>query len=258
MSMKPKYPEEIIPYPNYKNRMDVDELLKKYSKLLVVRVVEGHPEDFYNCTQKGEIELSPDVFKNNMANLSLNLAGGLFNTDSNVHLRFLPATKEASEIWNSNSNYVPVELYASEECYHFYEKCFGVCFFVYDIHNRTFPFYKHFETQKDRDIYEVAVKTAKTESTNSYDAQFVGAFVDKRTSVLVKPLIRVHHMPTMVNYWHMTLDTYRPTDSDYIEATEKQSSSDRKMLKALKQDLLQCCFINKNPDYSIEKCDYIV
>ena len=111
MSMKPKYPEEIIPYPNYKNRMDVDELLNKYSKLLVVRVVEGNSEDFCISTQKGELELSPDVFKNNMANLSLNLAGGLFNTDSNVHLRFLPATKEASEIWNSNN--VPVELYAS-------------------------------------------------------------------------------------------------------------------------------------------------
>ena len=256
MSMKPKYPEEIIPYPNYKNRMDVDELLNKYSKLLVVRVVEGHPEDFCISTQKGELELSPDVFKNNMANLSLNLAGGLFNIDSNVHLRFLPATKEASEIWNSNN--VPVELYASEECYHFYEKCFGLCFFVCDIHNRTFPFYKHFETQRDRDNYEMAVKTARTELANNYDAQFVGAFVDKRTSVLVNPLIRVHHVPTMVNYWHMTLDTYRPTDSDYIEATDKQSSSDRRMLKALKQDLLQCCHININPDYSIEKCDYIV
>lgn len=254
--MKPKYPEEIIPRPNYKYRMKVDDLLEKYAKLLVVRVVEGHPEDYYIFTQEGEAVLSDKIFKNNMANLSLNLSGGLFNTDNTAHLRFLPATKEASEIWESSS--VPMELYDSEECYHFYDTCFGLCFFVYNIHNRTFPFHKHFANQEERDNYETTVKTVKTELADNYDAQFVGAFVNNKTPVLVKPLIRVHHIPTMVNYWHMTLDTYRPTDSGYIKATDKQNSSDRKMLKALKQDLLQCCQININPDYSIEECDYII
>lgn len=124
--MTPKYPKEILPHSNYKRRMDVDELLKKYYKLLVVRTVEGCPEDFYMQTENGDKELSDKVFMNNMANLSMNLAGGLFITDSKAHLRFLPTNKEASEIWESGD--IPAELYNSEECYRFFENCFGLCF----------------------------------------------------------------------------------------------------------------------------------
>ena len=254
--MTPKYPKEILPHSNYKRRMDVDELLKKYYKLLVVRTVEGCPEDFYMQTENGDKELSDKVFMNNMANLSMNLAGGLFITDSKAHLRFLPTNKEASEIWESGD--IPAELYNSEECYRFFENCFGLCFFASSIHNRTFPFYKHFNSQEERDKYEEDTIKAKTKFENSSDAKFVGAFDNKKKPVLVKPLIKIHHMPTKVNYWHMTLDTFRPTDTECLAPTEKQSSPDKKMFKALKQDLLQCCQINLTPEYSIDSCDYTV
>ncbi len=81
--------------------MEVDELLKKYPKLLVVRLVVGRLKDFCLSTQNGEEELSDVVFKNNMANLSMNLAGGLFKTGNDAHLRFLPATDEAAKPWNA-------------------------------------------------------------------------------------------------------------------------------------------------------------
>ncbi len=152
---------------------------------------------------------------------------------------------------------IPTELYDSEECYNFYDACFGLCFYVSDIHNRTFPFYKTFNTKEERDEYEVKTIIAKTELGSSYDAKFVGEFKNKKTPVLVKPCIKVHHMPTMVNYWHMTLDTYRPIESHYVESYDKQKNSDKKMFKALKQDLLQRYKINESPCYSIESCDYI-
>ncbi len=234
--------------------MGVDDLLTKYPKLLVVRSVEGQPEDFYMQTQGGDIEMSDTIFKNSMANLSLNLAGGLFDTGCKAHLRFLPAIKEASVLWDGKD--VPVELYSSDDCYHFYDTCFGLCFFVSDIHNKTFPFYRHFDSQCDRDQYEMDTIAAVSKEEMIYDAHFVGEFKNRKENILVKPRLKVHHMPSKVNYWHMTLDTYRPTDTDFIQPQDKQNSADKSMFKALKQNLLQCCHINITPEYSIASCDY--
>lgn len=72
----------------------------------------------------------------------------------------------------------------------------------------------------------------------------------------VRPRIIVHHSPTNANYWHMTLDTYRPTDMEYVSPTERQNGSDKKMFKALKQDLVQCCMIDELPAYKIDRLDY--
>lgn len=253
--MKPEYPSEIIPFPEYKTRMGVDDLLEKYPSLLVVRLVEGRPDDYILSTQNGDIELSQLVFKNNLANLSLNLAGGLFNTDCTSHLRFLPAKEAAKEIWNGEC--IPEELYVDETCYNFFDLCFGLCFFVRDIHDRTFPFYKHFARKEERDYYENQAAIATSDHEKEYDAHFVGAFINNKINVLVNPRIKVNHSPTKVNYWHMTLDTYRPTDAEYVSPFEKQNSSDKNMFKALKQDLMQHYKINFKPDYKIEACDYI-
>lgn len=253
--MSESYPTEILPSPGYKEKMETDYLLTKYPDLLVVRLVEGHVEDYYLNTENNDRVLSDKVFKNNMANLSMNLAGGLFNTSSDAHLRFLPATKEATETWDGG--YVDPILYTTENSYHFYATCFGLCFFVRDIHNRTFPFYKHFESQEERNEYEENVKKNVSEAERSYDAHLVGAFESKKKMALINPRLKVHHEPSKVNYWHMTLDTYRPTDISYIHSEDKQNSGDRKMFKALKQDLLQCYSIDRNPNYCINPTDYL-
>lgn len=254
--MKPKYPTEIIPCSHYKKRMGIDDLLKKYPNLLVVRLVGGRLEDYFLSTNEGNNELSDKVFQNSLANLSMNLAGGLFNTDCNAHLRFLPSTEEAAATWNGEN--VPEELYATEDCYHFYETCFGLCFYVHNIHNRIFPFYKHFDSQEERDKYADNTIAVTSESEKEYDAHFVGAFENKKEKVLVKPRIKVSHSPTKVNYWHMVLDTYRPTDFAPVLPTDRQNASDRKMFKALKQDLMQNYSINLHPEYTIESCDYTI
>lgn len=251
--MKLKYPIEIISYPHYKLRMNLDDLLTKHSDLLVVRCIEGRPEEYMQKLDD-EMIISSKIFKHNTANLSMNLAGGIFDTKCDAHLKFLPAIKEACETWNGGS--ISPDLYNREECYHIYETCFGLCFLVRNIHNRTFPFYKHFESKEERDNYEKRTLAAVTQNEMNYDAHFVEEFKNKKENVLVKPRIKVHHVPTKINYWHMTLDTYRPTDSDFVHPDEKQNNSDKSMFKALKQDLLQCYQINSMPEYTIESCDY--
>ena len=248
------YPSVILPRVTFKRRLNVDRLLRKYPELLVVRMVEGEYYDYLLDTESEEKILSDKVFKNSMANLSMNLAGGLFDTSSHGHLKFLPTSKEASLPWKGRK--ASKRLYSTPNCYKTFTPCFGLCFHVRDIHKRTFPFYKHFETKEERDKYAEEAKIAITEEEKKYDADYVGAFESKKKPVLVRPRIRVHHSPSRVNYWHMTLDTYRPTNENYVRPESKLNSSDSRMFKALKQDLVQCCCVDEMPAYRLEKKDY--
>lgn len=232
----------------------MERLLDKYPDLLVVRMVEGDVEDYLLDLESGDMTLSEKVFKNNMANLSMNLAGGLFDTSSQGHLKFLPTKKEATKDWNGWIT--SKRLYVDPDSYSFFCPCFGLCFHVADIHERTFPFHKHFENVEERNEYAEQASKATSSKEKEYESDYVGAFESKKKNVLVRPRIKVHHSPSKVNYWHMTLDTYRPTDFYYVRPDEKQDSSDNKMFKALKQDLVQCCNVDEIPSYRLHKSDY--
>ena len=252
--MKPKYPEHIISNPNYKLRFDIRTLLSKYPSLLGIRMIPGIIEDYTVESDKGDKVLTELVFQNSMANLSMNLAGGMFNTDKNSDLRFLPISEEAKKIWNGEQ--VPEDLYLNENNYSFTAICFGLGFLIRNIHCRTFPFYRHFESEQERNEYAEKANFVLSDEEKAYDAHIVEAFKDKKTNVLTHPRIKINHSPTMLNYWHVTLDTYRPTEIEYVSSTEKLNSADKKMFKALKQDLLQNYLINPRPYYRIREADY--
>lgn len=252
-SVREEYPKEILPRITFKYMLNVDKLLKKYPMLMAVRQVSGDINKFIIKTEKGQEEISEKIFTNNMANLSMNLGGGLFDVSCKGHLRFLPA-QSIVEPWNGEN--VDVNICSEEGSYTVCEVCSGLCMYIKNIHKRTFPFFKHFDTQQARDSYEQEVKSTTDNVDISSDAKYVGAFKSKRDKVEVRPRIIVHHSPTNANYWHMTLDTYRPTDMEYVSPTERQNGSDKKMFKALKQDLVQCCMIDELPAYKIDRLDY--
>lgn len=248
------YPLEILPKSYYKKRLNVDKLIIKYKDLFVVRLVDGKKDDYTKTTQEGEKVLDDKVLGCNMANLSLNLAGGRFNTSCDAHLRFLPISEYGRAVWDGGS--VRQEEFASTENYSFHETCFGLAFYVKDIHEKTFPFHRQFKTSEERDEYEKIVIEITSKKERQYDAHLVGKFEEKNRNVSVKPRIKVHHSPTNGNYWHMTLDTYRPTDRDYVKSDDKKNSWDRNMFKALKQHLLQACRCNKELNYHISSLFY--
>jgi hypothetical protein len=252
---KDVYPIEILPKSCYKKRLNVDKLIKKYNSLLVVRLVEGKEGDYLKTTIEGEKEFDDKVFGCNMANLSMNLAGGKFNTSKDAHLRFLPTSEYGKAMWDGVS--VRKEEFTSPDNYAIHEPCFGLVFYVGDIHEKAFPFHKQFKTQDERDKYEKKVIDATSKKEKQYDAHLVGKFEEKNKNVSVKPRIKVHHSPTNGNYWHMTLDTYRPSDKNYVTPDEKKSSWDRNMFKALKQHLIQASKGEKNLDYHISSHFYI-
>lgn len=255
MEAKPEpYPTLIVPQAVYRRRLGLERLLALYPNLLVVRLVPGGVDDYMGTSENGEKVLLPNVFQHSMANLSMNLAGGLFDTNVDGHLRFLPATKAAAATWFGGD--VPGDLYG-HGCYTITQPCFGLCFRVAEVHRRTFPFYRHFESGQERDDYARRTENVTTLAEKQMNAHVVGVFESKKKNVPVSPRIKVHHAPTMVNYWHMTLDTYRPTDVDYVHSDERQNSADKRMFIALKQDLLQHVQINTTPDYHLDAYNYI-
>ena len=221
---------------------------------MVVRLVSGSEEDYILVSESDEMVISDRVFSNSLANLSMNLAGGVFDTRAVAHLRFLPISEYGTA--SCSGDRVDADSFLSEDSYSFNVPCFGLSFLVKDIHERSFPFHKGFKNQQERDDYAKQVDEATTEKEKRYDANIVGEF-KKNTPTLVKGRIKVHHSPTNGNYWHITLDTYRPNETDFVHPDEKKQSSDKQMFKALKQDLVQRCEINALPNYRISKLSYI-
>ena len=252
---KRSYPLAIIPTIHFKKNMSVDRLLKAYSNLMVVRLVKGNEANYKKEMDDGEQELSDTVFENSMPNLSMNLAGGRFDTRKDCHLPFLAISDYCSAKWTGKT--VNTRAFLQKDNYSDNVPCFGLCFRVGDIHNKTFPFHKGFEKKEERDIFERDVIKATTKWKGSPDARLVGAFVKKSNPVEVHARLLLHHAPINGNYWHVTLDTYRPSETDYVPPRGQRVSSDRKMFKALKQNLLRRYEIDALPGYRIANRYYM-
>ena len=250
MSKKKCYPKQILPHPSYRRKLGLERLLSKYPDLMAVRKVDGSPHDYERKGDKGDVFILPEVFNSNMANLSMNLAGGLFDVRPYKHLRILPIKAEAISDWNGKE---PLrELYAD-----FSDKeCFGLCFLIRSIHRRTFPYFRHFDSQKSYDDFAKEVELAAVATKRDKDAILVDKFVSKLKPIELRPYIKVHHSPTMVNYWHITLDTRRPADVSFIDPKEKQTNQDKKMFMSLKQDIVHHCKVDVKPNYRLKRLDY--
>lgn len=96
-----------------------------------------------------------------------------------------------------------------------------------------------------------------THREREYDAHLVGAFVSKHDAVEVRGRIKVHHAPTNGNYWHITLDTYRPNSKEFICSIGDRQNADKQMFKALKQDLRQRLIVDEKPHYSLSRREYV-
>lgn len=247
---KSGYPKQILPHPSYRRKLGLERLLVEYPNLMAVRKVDGKPEDYEHNGDKGGIFISLEMFKGNMANFSMNLAGGLFDVRPSKHLPYLPTFAEATEDWDGKE---PKEDFYAE---YRSNECFGLCFLIRTIHRRPFPYYRCFDNQKAYDEYVTKVEGAALATRREKDEILVGKFLSKSDNVELRPFIKVHHAPTKVNYWHITLDTRRPTDVDYIKPKDKPISQDKRMFVALKQDLVHHCRVNLKPSYRLKRLDY--
>lgn len=236
--MKRAYPESILPSASYCQTLDVDTLLENYPVLSVVRQVVLGSDDF--------VRSDSDV-----VGLSVNLLGGRYNVKK--HLPFLPKSPDATHPWDGNN--VNILEYSIDD-YTVTDSCYGVYFKVADIHNKVFPFRKLFNTQKDRDDFQIKAKSHCKDLGISWEERLVDIFVTKKNPVQVKAITKIVHAPVRMNYWHMMLEVLPIGEETYILPKERNKGAVKFTTKLIKMHLDKVMSYKPFEEYRLKRIHY--
>lgn len=243
-----KYPKEVVPKTIYKKRLVFKTLRPIYPNMSVLRMVKGQKEDYYDDSSDNK-ELTDRIFQGTIQNLSMNLLGGKFKIE---HYSFRPKNDGASDEWDGDL----VNLYQFKDSYIDENPSFYVCFNVDDIDETAYPFSIKFKNQEDRDFMEERAVAVLNEREVQIDQEVVEKFVSSVDPVKVQVLMQLTHRPNNLNYWHVTLDTTRPDDPEYIMPDERLNSRDKRQMKAFKQHLMELIVDMDTVPYRFKKKDY--
>lgn len=247
------YPQEILPSTDFVTKLDMDALMLKYSRLTIVRQVEGVLDDFLEEVEGMEVKvLSPKVFSSSMYNLSMNLLGGLFLADK--HLPFLPKGNEACGDWDGNG--VNIDDFTGTDFYSETRPCFGIYFYANEVDGLFIPYRKQFKTQEEFNLYKDQVKVVANHLEVEIEKLIVGTFVNSKQPIEIYARTEMNHSPNLLNYWHVTLDTYTPNSQQYLDS-RSVSNPEKKALKTLKNILVDKASINQIEIDTLSEGDYL-
>lgn len=238
----PGYPLCILPKPTYLDLIDEDELWSKVNGLQIQR----------RCAENVDRNvLTPEIFGNNLAEMSVNLLGGEFLPE---HVRFTPkkvCPLSVSLLFDPDGNYI----YRADAQ--------GVYLAIADIHDRTFPSARKFPNIQEYEKVKASIKDedmvgapVSKDSVMSAKERLVGAFrktkgFSKDQDYNVEYRISVRHRPTNANYWHCQVEIDPAVKKDKAE-WQKDA------LRALTNFLVgYASFEHKNPLPLIKKEWYI-
>ncbi len=206
----PEYPQCILPRPIYLDLITAEEFWSKINGLVIQR----------RCADNVDRSvMTPEIFGDNLAEMSVNLLGGKFLPD---HVKFTP---KGPKPLDANIPFDGTYYYSSEAN--------GVYISISDIHDCTFPSVRRFPNQQEFD----KVKTAITDTRESDKARLVAAFqkrkgFSKDTEYEVTYRISVMHRPTNANYWHCQIEIAPACEGGKIVNKEK-SEWQKDALRAL-------------------------
>lgn len=235
------YPKLIVPQVNFLHSLNVESLLSCYPKLLVSRRVKGAKEEAFD-TFNGRSQLK-DSLMGQVANMSLNLLGALFENDK--HLVFAPINEYVKD-WNGED----VSSDDLDGKFLVEEVCFPIFFYVEDIHNYPFTAPYYFVKESDALIFISSIPQGDIEK--KYADKF-----NKVDPIKVKTHALMKHAPTNFNYWHCVLDSYPNISSENPIPTNCKNAQKR-IIKLLRTDLIKKFLkTDVKVDYKIDSKAYI-
>ena len=186
-----KYLRFILPHEGYKPRMDMNGLLAKERSLTVVR---RSPVPFELIGPRGDL-LSEDCVTENIFNYSMNLLGGEFQVG--LHLAIRQKGRGVDD-WDG-------ETFLSDEeiavCWELVDASYPIYYRVSDLQNVEIPYKKRIGKESE---YK-----ALQDQMIAQDVRAAMSVWDPADPVVsFKGFMRVNHAPTLMNYWHVTLDVY--------------------------------------------------
>lgn len=184
-----KYPEEIIPKPEYVKPFPLQDLTKDESDYHVCFRIDGTLDDFTEPGSfNGKRKLMRKCFPH-MPHLSMNLHGGLFKPE---HVKFVQKRPGCDE-WDGET---VIDIKDFINCIEEKPEATPVFFNSKDIGQKGI---RTMVTFKNKDSY----KAMKNIFSNvKFPDYYEGIEVELYTD------IKIVHVPTNLNYWHLQMEVF--------------------------------------------------
>ena len=233
--MAQNYPVEILPRKEYELNLDIPSILKAYPDLYVSRRIDGVKEELVEELDGDYVLRDKVLEKIGVANFSVNLLGGNFNTER--HISYRPFD-HITRPWDGED----VRHAISEDMFEIKDPCFAVYYKVDDF--LKFPMKQEIPFNKEAEY--TAFRTRAV--ANGADERYFEAF-NKGITLTLPVNQRVNHMPTYCNYWHVTFDTYSFDNPQMPIGNNDSHGPIRRILRHLRHDFLTMQGIINIPEY---------
>lgn len=240
--LKPPYPQDILPREGWIAPIATGDLLKGCPNLLLGHMLRGGVEQCIDMTAGEDM---PCIRRSSLplkriANLSCCFLGSYFLIS---HFHFLP-DNAGKAAWKEEDG-KRCDLITEDNYSHFPEITV-VGWLLRDIENRQLPYPKAFLKQGDFEKSQLkAINVAEERNCQIVQQEWQNLKCSKENE---KQRIaeftgeaRCNHAPTMLNYWHSTIDIYTAFDNVY--SVKKISSGWGEKLAANLQDYLCRSFV---------------
>lgn len=234
---KPQYPSEILPRQGWRQCICTQDLLDSCSEAMLGRKMDGTKEKCIN-PEDGSIYMNV-LPTGSIPNLSCSLLGAFFKVD---HFHFLPDNVGKA---NWKEGILVGEEMLCEENYNHFSEVTVVGWKVKDVSGRPLPYKRSFDKSQLYDEFKEAVKeVAEVRKVvlylDTWEKLKTNSANNKQRIVEVVGVAKVNHAPTMLNYWHFTIDIY--TAENDLEPLLKVSDGWRKNIAANLRDFLRRCY----------------
>lgn len=210
-----KYPIRILPKKQYVNRINIGHLYTQCQESLLVRRLDCEGTPFhYIGNQK---LLNEGVISDDVLDWSINLLGGEFKIED---ICWRQTGKGITE-WNDGD----VNICDYDGSYELTKSTNCVFISLCCLHNQIIPYRRKFGSRKDLEQY-----TVKTSEFN----KDVMVQWNTEDELECHATIIVEHKPTMLNYWHMTIEI---VPKDFEEPISRDSKKNKSLKKRVKEAL---------------------
>lgn len=211
----PQYPHEILPKQNWREGVLSSEIIGFCQDAMLGHMLNGRPEECFDFSL-GEDMLSilPEKLPlNRIPGLSCSLLGTSFIVE---HFHFLPSN-DGKAPWHDGI-VVPEEM-VNENNYTYYHDVTVVGWQLKEIHKYKIPYIRNFHKPREYKEYKEKVLAISKKSgvATLYLEEWENLLENpENKSLRIVNLFgeaRVNHAPTMLNFWHYTIDLY-PAEDD--------------------------------------------
>lgn len=211
---KPQYPQEILPQKEWSQAIMVGDILKESPDTLLGHLLVG---DYTHCIDDSAGEGMEFIRRESlplerMINLSCSLLGTYFILS---FFHFLP-DNDGKQPWKRGTE-ITEKLWA-ESNYNYYSNVVVVGWPLRQVENHPLPYPRKFAKQKEfADYQNKAIADAEERNCAIVQQEWANLAEDEENKSLhianFTGEARCNHAPTMLNYWHFTIDMYSAIDN---------------------------------------------